>query len=64
MTFTLEIYYKIQQAAATVWYNAHARDVSTRKERRAQTTNTRRDLSANKYMVSTQIRLRVGRKLL
>ena len=25
-------YYKIQQAAATVWYNAHSRDVSTRKE--------------------------------
>ena len=37
----------IQQAAATVWYNAHSRDVSTRKERRAQVTNTRRDLSAN-----------------
>ena len=44
MTFTLEIYYKIQQAAATVWYNAHSRDVSTRKERRAQVTNMRRDL--------------------
>ena len=37
-------YYKIQQAGATVWYNAHSRDVSTRKERRAQATNTRRDL--------------------
>ena len=44
MTFTLEIYYKIQQAAATVWYNAHSRDVSTRKERRTQATDTRRDL--------------------
>ena len=37
-------YYKIQQAAATVWYNAHSRDVSTRKERRTQATDTRRDL--------------------
>ena len=37
-------YYRIQQAAATVWYNAHSRDVSTRKERRTQATDTRRDL--------------------